>query len=156
MLSACTVSQLSKDELIKLEPSAVVTGGEQLTVKMNCSEKVYSLMPFVLIPAPPIIPLFFLGNENSSLLHVHTSDILIPSIELRNSDGDSVEFIAPIKYKSARIRKSQDNYYYFDLNKNCSALDKHVITVTVGDSKKTFYIRYTEDGVKFEWSYVRA
>ena len=155
MLNACAISMVGKDEFITLDQSPQDSVETDLTVSMSCPGKLYSVMAFILVPLPPIIPTFW-GNEEVSRLYVTAPNIGSPEVEVTSPSGESVAVIVTTKNESQNYDNSSNNDYYFHLNKDCSDLNDHLINVTVGNSKKSFYIRYTEGEVKFEWAYLSA
>jgi hypothetical protein len=155
MLNACAISGAGKEEFITLEQNAKAPVKEGLIVSMSCPEKVYSIMAFILVPLPPIIPVFW-ANEKISRLYITAPNIGHPEVEITSPTGELVKVMVTAKNESQNHNNPDSKDYFFHINKDCSELNGHMISVSVGEKKTSFYIRYTEGKVKFEWAYLSA
>ncbi|MCR8921360.1 hypothetical protein NO559_01165 [Dasania sp. GY-MA-18] len=155
MLNGCAISMAGKDEFIELESQANELSHQALSASMSCPGKMYSMMAFILVPLPPIIPTYW-GNEELSYLYITAPKDHEPNISITNSSGVSILAITSILNKSENHKNNTNIDYYFHINKDCSELDGHIINIAIGNQTSTYYIKYSDGKVKFEWAYLSA
>jgi len=127
--TSCAVSGLRKNQFIEASQKANKNHQniENVGARVSCYPPYdLSFMVSVIVPLPPIIPIWFVNKNESTLYIDTTSTIAKVTIQEYNSHNE----IEVKKYKT---------YNYYTIPINCNNLDNAILKVTVINSDNTTY-----------------
>lgn len=158
-ISGCAVSGVTQKQFVSadklLESTKVKVDFPIHGVSFQCSENLISLMISPLIPLPPLIPMFWV-SEDQVRIHVNPENIDSYLVEIKIESDKS-------KVLGTYIIPSEDNVSLnLGFAPECSQLHNSKITLTekdktTGITKSSFYrLKYEKSKIKFGWAYISA
>jgi hypothetical protein len=158
-ISGCAVSGVTQKQLIsadKLLENTIVKVDLPINgVNFQCSENLISMMISPLIPLPPLIPMFWI-SEDQVRIYVNPENIDSYLVEIKIEDDKS-------KVLGTYKIPSKDNVSLnLGFAPECSQLHNSKITLTekdktTGMTKSTSYLlKYEKSKMEFGWAYISA
>ncbi|PHS19828.1 MAG: hypothetical protein COA86_03455 [Kangiella sp.] len=154
-LSGCAISIAGKDEFIELNYEQKVSTDSDITIRMSCPGKMYSMMVSVIVPLPPIIPAFWVNEETSSL-YLTAPKKGSPSISFLDGSNNPVKVITTSVREGENFNDASKKDYYIIINKDCADLDGYKLIIVIDEVEVIYLLKYIEGKIKFAWTYLSA
>ncbi|WP_041598620.1 hypothetical protein [Hahella chejuensis] len=156
LFQGCALSGLTQMEMLEAETSDMLS--DEIAIEFYCGPKTYSVMASLIVPLPPIIPVFI--DSDPQIFLTHPSWVTVESMSLQNQDGKQIE----LQFVEDRPKlKSDDRIVSLyiakggcdclgDSNLEFKAINRETGVITHIKVK----IIYSAGELTFEWDYLSA
>lgn len=156
-LNGCAFSIAKTEESMGMSEASKELISPAQEIHIGCGVKMYSFMPSVVIPLPPLIPF---PNSSSPTLQIITHKKTIPRVFMSNPTTKERKHRIYYDFERIHTKNKATKIWSFSLPRSCASLDKKQIMVEYRNSKhdpayshEIYDLHYSNNGLELEWEY---